>query len=178
MARRSGFSLIEAAIVLGIIGLVIGGIWAAAAAVQEKNRIATLAGQLVQVRANMCKLFKGHAPAQMINSQIISAGVIPQGMLTQGLFKNSNVYFYDPLYLGHILSFGISSSVSVKECMAIHQAFQAAGIRTGIKTGTWSDGTTGAVGQGVDLSTALDSCQNVYTDGGLQEIYFPVLSDC
>jgi len=32
------FSLIEAAIVLGIIGLVIGGIWAATASVQEKNR--------------------------------------------------------------------------------------------------------------------------------------------
>lgn len=36
--RRRGFSLIEAAIVLGIVGLVIGGIWVATAAV--KNRMA------------------------------------------------------------------------------------------------------------------------------------------
>lgn len=33
---RSGFSLIEAAIVLGVVGLVIGGIWVAATAVQQK----------------------------------------------------------------------------------------------------------------------------------------------
>lgn len=41
---RQGFSLIEAAIVLGVVGLVIGGIWVAAAAVQTKmmsNNIAT-----------------------------------------------------------------------------------------------------------------------------------------
>jgi type II secretory pathway pseudopilin PulG len=36
---KKAFSLIEAAIVLGIIGLVIGGIWIAAASVQENNRV-------------------------------------------------------------------------------------------------------------------------------------------
>jgi hypothetical protein len=36
--RRRGFNLIEAAIVLGVIGLVIGGIWVAAAAVTENRR--------------------------------------------------------------------------------------------------------------------------------------------
>lgn len=36
--KSSGFSLIEAAVVLGVIGLVIGGIWAAAATVQENRR--------------------------------------------------------------------------------------------------------------------------------------------
>lgn len=38
--RRHGFSLIEAAIVLGIVGLVIGGIWVAATSVREKNKAA------------------------------------------------------------------------------------------------------------------------------------------
>ena len=36
---RDGFSLIEAAIVLALIGLVIGGIWAGAASVSENRRI-------------------------------------------------------------------------------------------------------------------------------------------
>lgn len=34
--RRRGFNLIEAAIVLGVIGLVIGGIWVAAAAINDR----------------------------------------------------------------------------------------------------------------------------------------------
>lgn len=38
-ARRRGFNLIEAAIVLGVIGLVIGGIWVAAAKVQQNMRV-------------------------------------------------------------------------------------------------------------------------------------------
>lgn len=37
--RPKGFSLIEAAIVLGIVGLVIGGIWTAAAAVAKRQKI-------------------------------------------------------------------------------------------------------------------------------------------
>lgn len=41
MVRRSfrGFSLIEAAIVLGVVGLVIGGIWTAASAISVKQRV-------------------------------------------------------------------------------------------------------------------------------------------
>lgn len=37
--KKYAFSLIEAAIVLGVVGLVIGGIWVAAAAVQETMRV-------------------------------------------------------------------------------------------------------------------------------------------
>lgn len=36
--RKRGFSLIEAAIVLGLVGLVIGGIWAAAATIAQQRR--------------------------------------------------------------------------------------------------------------------------------------------
>lgn len=36
--RQKGFNLIEAVIVLGVVGLVVGGIWVAAAAVKEKLR--------------------------------------------------------------------------------------------------------------------------------------------
>jgi hypothetical protein len=41
---QRGFNLIEAAIVLGVVGLVIGGIWIAASAVQEANRYRNLVG--------------------------------------------------------------------------------------------------------------------------------------
>jgi len=35
---QHGFNLIEAAIVLGIVGLVLGGIWIAASSVMERQR--------------------------------------------------------------------------------------------------------------------------------------------
>lgn len=49
---RKGFNLIEAAIVLGVVGLVIGGIWVAASAVRYQHQLAeTAKGILVSVQA-------------------------------------------------------------------------------------------------------------------------------
>lgn len=47
--RKKGLSLIESAIVLGIVGLVIGGIWVAAATVQENRRQARFLEQIVHI---------------------------------------------------------------------------------------------------------------------------------
>ncbi len=44
---RRGFSLIEAAIVLGVIGFVIGGIWVAAGAVMDRFKMSALMQGLV-----------------------------------------------------------------------------------------------------------------------------------
>lgn len=50
---RAGFNLIEAAIVLGVVGLVIGGIWVAAAAVGERQKQTRLLQQLVEIASNV-----------------------------------------------------------------------------------------------------------------------------
>ncbi len=47
--KQSGFNLIEAAIVLGVIGLVLGGVWTAAAAASARNRIQEYSTFLLQV---------------------------------------------------------------------------------------------------------------------------------
>jgi len=47
------FSLIEAAIVLGVVGLVIGGLWIAAASVNENRRMQELLTGSAQIIANM-----------------------------------------------------------------------------------------------------------------------------
>lgn len=49
---EQGFNLIEAAIVLGVIGLVIGGIWIAAASVQRNNRRA-------EIQSTAIRLYEG-----------------------------------------------------------------------------------------------------------------------
>lgn len=44
--RRHAFSLIEAAIVLAIVGLVMGGLWVAASSVMLNNKVSKLAGDV------------------------------------------------------------------------------------------------------------------------------------
>lgn len=47
--KRRGFNLIEAAIVLGVIGLVIGGIWVAASAVTRANNVNTFISRVARI---------------------------------------------------------------------------------------------------------------------------------
>jgi len=108
-----GFSLIEAAIVLGIIGLVVAGIWIASAAVQDNLKMAnTLRGmELISSRATA--LFTrdtiDNTPGANTTSGLnvtttaIAAGIIPADWL-----KNSAIY--DPY--GHSITIIISSVLS------------------------------------------------------------------
>lgn len=76
---KKGFSLIEAAIVLGIVGLVIGGIWVAAAAVTQNMREADASKALIQVIQNVRNLYYGQTPTATgdITTDMISAKAIP-----------------------------------------------------------------------------------------------------
>lgn len=55
--NRRGLSLIETAIVLGVVGLVIGGIWVAAAAVQENFRQSRAQRDVLAIVSNLRQLF-------------------------------------------------------------------------------------------------------------------------
>ncbi len=54
---RKGFNLIEAAIVLGVVGLVIGGIWVAAASVNENMKISRTEGAILQIMTGLRQKF-------------------------------------------------------------------------------------------------------------------------
>lgn len=69
--NKRGFNLVEMAIVLGIAGLVIGGIWIAANAVQANIRKSDGSKGLVQIVQNTRNLFANQSPA--VNSNIVSA---------------------------------------------------------------------------------------------------------
>lgn len=58
---KRGFNLVEAAIVLGIIRLVIGGIWTAASSVQHNNRVTESSKLIGQLYQNARSLYAGHA---------------------------------------------------------------------------------------------------------------------
>lgn len=51
-----GFNLIEAAIVLGVVGLVIGGIWVAAAAHQNAFKLNTSISGILTMRQKLASL--------------------------------------------------------------------------------------------------------------------------
>lgn len=85
---RMGFSLVEAAIVLGVVGLVVGGIWYGAASVIENQKVNRHSEQLIGIIMGLNALFaKFQIPdtdenGLYITSAIISANIIPKDMVT------------------------------------------------------------------------------------------------
>lgn len=65
--KAPGFSLIEAAIVLGIVGLVIGGIWVAASSVMETRRQSRALEQAAIVVDNIRKLYGRTPPTSHVS---------------------------------------------------------------------------------------------------------------
>lgn len=55
--NRRGFNLVEAAIVLGVVGLVIGGIWVVASSVSTKRGINAFASDALQLFYNVQRMY-------------------------------------------------------------------------------------------------------------------------
>jgi len=58
-SQRRGFNLVEAAIVLGVVGLVIGGIWTAASSVAHNQKVNESKLLIGQVYDNLRRLYAG-----------------------------------------------------------------------------------------------------------------------
>ena len=85
--KLRGFTLTEAAIVLGIVGLILGAIWVAAAAVYNNLRVSTTSNQLLQFVQNVRSM---HATQQTIDTALAGvagavtmaqAGAVPKDMV-------------------------------------------------------------------------------------------------
>lgn len=81
-AQKRGFSLIEAAIVLAVVGGVIGGIWVSAAAVIENYKVKKTVEGILTTARNIQNLIsitdsRGIGPSNMTFA-LISAGVFPK----------------------------------------------------------------------------------------------------
>ncbi len=85
LRNQKGFTLIEIAIVLTIVGLVIGGIWLAASTVLNNNKKTEATRQVIQIVQNTKNLFAnqtGASPATGFTQAIaISSGIFPAGMV-------------------------------------------------------------------------------------------------
>lgn len=82
VSREAGFNLIEAAIVLGIVGLIVGGIWAAAASAYENMRQQSASKNMLAFAQNV-RNFYSNGGATAIDTSITNAiqqGLIPPDM--------------------------------------------------------------------------------------------------
>lgn len=79
LPRRQGFSLIEAAIVLGIVGLVIGGIWAAASAVQRQNLFKSVREAVIYAKDFSSRLAVRMPDSSEAITYLIGMNAVPGG---------------------------------------------------------------------------------------------------
>ena len=104
---QSGFTLIEAAIVLAIIGLVAGGIWVAASSVYENLRTARASEQLL---ASVQQIRSLHATqgtistASTLTEDLAKARVFPQDMFADA----ADVTPANP-WQGDVFIFGVAA---------------------------------------------------------------------
>lgn len=83
--RARGFSLTELAIVLAVVGSVIGGIWALAANANQKAKERQIANQILTTVTNIRSYYQGQAGIAgdfaTITNNLLRRGVIPAEMI-------------------------------------------------------------------------------------------------
>lgn len=102
--RAPGFSLIEAAIVLGIVGLVIGGIWVAASAVNEKFQTNQTIRNILLTCTNAQRIYPARKmPASTFGTTItqtsIRSGIFPSDWSNGRYLDEWHVYVQGKLYI-------------------------------------------------------------------------------
>ncbi len=96
--KKKGFNLIEAAIVLGVVGLVIGGIWIAAAAVMEEWKVRKTVTDVETIARNIKNLISvtdrnaiiaANGGASLnIAPTLYNSGIFPTDWISGGTVKN------------------------------------------------------------------------------------------
>lgn len=92
---RRGFNLVEAAIVLGVVGLVIGGIWVVAGDIQQKRRVTDFYSASLKMVDDVRRLYSGlpvSAGLSNIGPAMWSAGVFPSNVFVQNTGAFSGTY--------------------------------------------------------------------------------------
>ncbi len=84
--HKKGFTLTEIAIVLGIIGLILGAIWVAAAGVYNNQRVNNANTAVLQITQGVRSLYAtssttGYAAATDITAALITANAVPTNLV-------------------------------------------------------------------------------------------------
>lgn len=136
--ERRGFNLIEAAIVLGVVGLVIGAIWTAAAHFSEEYKVNKTVSDIELIVKNTQKLISGVSSLAIgngvsLNSTLMGAGAVPKDWISGNTIKNpfggvANFANYTPSMFGFCLQ-RITTSACVKLAVRVSSMGAMAGSR-------------------------------------------------
>ena len=122
---KQGFTLTEIAIVLGIMGIVLAGLWMAAASVSEKRKTQDAAEMVLQIADNVKNLYEGHASAGAPSfAQQVQTGLFPKTALNAAGTATIN-----PWGGTYALSFTAGSLYGVSVTVAMPAGMQAAQSR-------------------------------------------------
>lgn len=167
LSNHQGFSLIEAAIVLALIGLVLGGIWAAASAVRFSNKSNGLANDLIGMSEDMiAKGGRFWGDQITYNSQMQSVGIVPPAYRLDG----SGGYYKDPYfgYWASVVNQGANRAVSILVENPAGALNPAICTRLAQKLTAWMR----TVGQTRALGNNLQPHIDIYNDDGLAGIFY------
>ena len=93
--NKRGFTLTEIAIVLGIIGLILGSIWVAAGAVYNNLRVSKAQTELIQITQAVRSLYATQAVtgdgSQELTAALVAAKVFPTDTVNSGTGANNAV---------------------------------------------------------------------------------------
>ena len=85
--KSKGFTLTEIAIVLAIVGLILGAIWVAAKSVMDANRATQAVQDITTIASNMRSTFSAQSSFASAGNQtasMITAGIIPTNLVASG----------------------------------------------------------------------------------------------
>ena len=168
-----GFNLIEAAIVLGVIGLIIGGIWIAASSYTQKQNAVQLASNYFTISNGAIDLYRRTPATAPISATILAAaGIFPStytdlGADTRSIPFTSDGYIYvsDGVPANNNLIAITYVNLPVTYCISIVQAMQTDLSRV---SSIYFDCCGSTLRSSLPFSTAqiVDNCTNsAYGDG-------------
>ncbi len=85
-----GFTMTELAIVLGIVGVVLGAIWVASATLYQRYRVNKAVFQITSIVNNMRALYKDRPAfdSGVLTTDLVALNVFPSDMIANGLPQN------------------------------------------------------------------------------------------
>jgi len=123
-----GFSLVELTIVLGIIGVVMGGVWTWVTNAWENQRQEQLSEEIATVVKNTRAAFSGQqntGGSGLLNTQLINAGAFPASMLRAGVSGVVDNPWNSSVVGGSFVVCGWSPGLPIPVCGQLHAQYFA-----------------------------------------------------